>query len=355
MMLSNFKPNQVVHVAVAVIRYQDDFLLGYRSRHQHQGELFEFVGGKIEANETATEALCREVLEETGLDIYQNKPLKLGRICHDYEDKSVCLHVYQISLTESQFAKYGQKTQGLENQPLIWANKAELLAHKFPLPKANLTILAWLTLPPHLAITLPLTEFEHAFTWLDYHQTAIPKNAWVYIRPKACLVGHNKNNEAILAKQLVNQRSDLKAILPVAVAQDLAKECQALPQLIAGHLSQSELLAENYGSLELQNFTYPLIVSCHDEVSIIAANTLAKLRLSQQLPPVIAILLAPVLPTKSHPNEAVLGWEAWSTLATLADVPVIALGGLSPKQLAAAQDFGAIAVAGIRQFLEKIE
>lgn len=355
MITLNSISKQVVHVAVAVIRYQDEFLLGYRSRHQHQGELFEFVGGKIEAGETATDALCREVLEETGLDIYQNKLLKLGRIWHDYADKSVCLHVFQISLSNTQFEKYRQKSHGLENQPLIWASKTELLAQKFPLPKANMTILAWLSLPDCLAVTLPVTEFEPPFDWLDYHQTAIPKHAWVYVRPKASLEGQGAVSDVELSKQLISQRSDIKVILPVSVAQKLDDSSQMLPQLMAGHLSQSELLAPDFGGLKLTKFNHPLVVSCHDDQSIKAANTLAKLRLSQQLPPVLAILLAPVLPTMSHPNEPALGWQAWSDLAALADVPVIALGGLSPEQFDTAQGFGAMTISGIRQFLEKIE
>lgn len=354
--------HKTIHVAVAVIYYQDQFLLGYRSAKQHQGERFEFVGGKVDTDETPHQALIREVSEETGMDIRQNYALKLGNIEHDYGDKSVCLHVYQISLSAEQFAKYHRKTLGLENQPLIWATKPELLAKKFPLPEANITILSWLSLPTQLVITLPLSEFSHdpdpAQSWLDYHNNALPKHAWGYLRPKAELAGKDLALSLALAEQLLIKRPDIQAVLPLSIAQSLRKHCKLNAQIIAGHLSQSELLAydvnEDHNRFNLSDFNLPLIVSCHDKTSIQAANQLAKLRVSQLLPPVMAILLAPVLPTKSHPDQPALGWEDWSELAKLADVPVIALGGVAPNDLAEAQSFGAISVAGIRQFLEKV-
>ena len=37
--------------------------------HQHQGGKWEFIGGKIDANESAKQALMREVNEEIGLSL----------------------------------------------------------------------------------------------------------------------------------------------------------------------------------------------------------------------------------------------------------------------------------------------
>ena len=84
---------KIVNVAVAVIYYQHQYLLGFRNASQHQGNRYEFVGGKIDANETAQKALIREVAEETGIDIANNTAVKLGRLHHDYGDKQVCLQV----------------------------------------------------------------------------------------------------------------------------------------------------------------------------------------------------------------------------------------------------------------------
>lgn len=70
--------SKVVNVAVAVIHFNKQYLLGFRQASQHQGNRYEFVGGKIEPNETPAQGLIREVHEEIGLDIAQNTAVKMG-------------------------------------------------------------------------------------------------------------------------------------------------------------------------------------------------------------------------------------------------------------------------------------
>lgn len=70
--------SKVVNVAVAVIHFNNQYLLGFRHASQHQGNRYEFVGGKIEPDETPTQGLIREVHEEIGLDIAQNTAVKMG-------------------------------------------------------------------------------------------------------------------------------------------------------------------------------------------------------------------------------------------------------------------------------------
>lgn len=145
---SQTKINQkTIEVAVAVIHYNDQYLLGYRLAHQHQGEKYEFVGGKLDTDETAEQALIREVAEEIGMDISTDcEHNKLGEIHHDYPDKKVCLLVYQVSIANSIYQAFKDKQQGTLGQPICWVNKTDLLANKYPLPEANQQILDWLTL-----------------------------------------------------------------------------------------------------------------------------------------------------------------------------------------------------------------
>ena len=364
----------VVNVAVAVIHYQEQYLLGFRNQTQHQGNRYEFVGGKIDANETAKEALIREVSEETGIDIKDNVAVKLGRLHHDYGDKHVCLQVYQVALTEVQFAKHQYESHGLEGQPLVWADKNKLLAGDYPLPAANQTILAWLQLPIHLVITYPLAHFSDqsnaTAAWLAYQQQHLPQDAWVYIRMKASTV-NEQSQEIMLIKQLMDLRPDINGVLPNHhISQMLTTDNQDVHQaynqsyshIKSGHLTHTELMQwfsdfkkqpkSNQKDTQSLSIDQPLIISCHDTDSIHAANQLAATRLKNQQPPVIGMLLSPVLATQSHPNDAPLGWEAWSALAQLADVPVIALGGLSPTMLQHATQYGATSIAGIREFLK---
>ncbi len=65
-------------------------------------------------------------------------------------------------------------------------------------------------------------------------------------------------------------------------------------------------------------------------------------------------LLSPVLPTASHPGRPPLGWArfaAW-VRAAAGRLPVYALGGVAPEDLARARQAGAWGVAGIRSFWE---
>ena len=60
----------VVHVAVGVVLDDDRrVLITRRATDSHQGGLWEFPGGKVEAGESAPQALQREILEELGIGI----------------------------------------------------------------------------------------------------------------------------------------------------------------------------------------------------------------------------------------------------------------------------------------------
>ena len=359
---SAHKPLKIVNVAVAVIYYQHQYLLGFRNASQHQGNRYEFVGGKIDTNETAQQALIREVAEETGIDIENNTAVKLGRLHHDYGDKQVCLQVYKVALSAQQYEQHRHCQQGLEGQALTWVDKSKLLAGDYQLPAANKTILAWLRLPQQIAITYPLAHFNDAAdpaAWLRFHAAHLAHDAWVYVRPKAMDADNN-------IAQLLRLRADIQAIVPAEFESDQAHKQAINHQIVAKQLTQTQLMQ---GSSDINNdihqdknafhdvlstnhlLNYPLIISCHDAQSIAAANKLAHRRLEQQLPPVIGIFLSPVLATQTHPDTEPLGWQAWSILAELADMPVIGLGGLSPAMRAQAEQYGGIAVAGIRQFL----
>ena len=354
------KPS-IVNVAVAVIHYKDQYLLGFRDATQHQGNRYEFVGGKIEANESAAQALIREVAEETGILLDDNTIVKLGRLHHDYGDKQVSLQVYKIELTAEQYEHHKHREQGLEGQALTWVSKSQLLAGEYHLPAANKTILEWLKLPSKIAITYPLAHFgthtDAAAAWLQYHQENLASESWVYIRLKDANYKH-------LVEQLIISRPDVLAILsndkeqPLDVEESLtANKTETGQRIVAKHLTHSTLMQcfNDVGSstalTQSLSKDHPLIVSCHDIASITAANKLANMRIQQGLPLVIGTFVSPVLSTQTHPDDTPLGWEAWSALAELADMPVIGLGGLEPAMLNQALQYGGISVAGIRQFI----
>lgn len=113
-----------VHVAVAVIIDEARrILIALRQSHQHQGDLWEFPGGKVEATETVEQALKREIQEEVNITIRQAVPMTT--IQHDYGDKVVVLDVWQVT-------DFSGQAQGMEGQRVTWCAIEALSEKSFP-------------------------------------------------------------------------------------------------------------------------------------------------------------------------------------------------------------------------------
>ena len=132
-----------VHVAAAVIRGVDGrILLARRADTQHQGGLWEFPGGKVEADESVATALSRELQEELGIQVTTARPLI--KVQHDYPDKQVLLDVWEVSA-------FTGEPHGAEGQPLAWVAPRDLVNYEFP--AANAPIVAAARLPAEYLIT----------------------------------------------------------------------------------------------------------------------------------------------------------------------------------------------------------
>ena len=73
---------------------QDELLLTLRKPGQHQENLWEFPGGKLEAGESQIDGLSRELTEELGLKVVRASALK--SVSHKYPDKSVLIHFWNV-------------------------------------------------------------------------------------------------------------------------------------------------------------------------------------------------------------------------------------------------------------------
>ena len=113
-----------LHVAVGVILDVDKrILISRRANEAHQGGLWEFPGGKVEAAESVQVALARELFEELGIQIGVISPLL--RVEHDYSDKSVLLDVWVVT-------EFTGVPKGCEGQPLAWVALEDLENYQFP-------------------------------------------------------------------------------------------------------------------------------------------------------------------------------------------------------------------------------
>lgn len=125
-----------VNVAVGVVVNDQAVFVCKRAADVHQGNLWEFPGGKIEAGESPEQGLARELFEE--IDIRVQDTQELVTLAHDYGDKQVTLHVYKVMA-------FAGEPKGKEGQRSEW--RAISLLQYSDFPAANKPIIDALKAP----------------------------------------------------------------------------------------------------------------------------------------------------------------------------------------------------------------
>ena len=82
--------------------------------------MWEFPGGKIARDETAADALARELEEELGIALIEQEHFMC--LEHDYPDRSVSIDFFLVSVWKNE-------PRGLEGQRLLWVQVAALADH----------------------------------------------------------------------------------------------------------------------------------------------------------------------------------------------------------------------------------
>jgi 8-oxo-dGTP diphosphatase len=317
-------------VVGVIVNTAGEILLAKRAVHQHQGGLWEFPGGKLEANESARAGLWRELHEELGISLLKAEPLI--QIYHEYPDKAVLLDVFCVT-------QYEGTPDGKEGQPLAWVKPAELC--NYPLPAANRPIVQALTLPKNLCISGEAATPEH---WLERFKNCLAAEVNLVIA-RPC-------NAMQIIWPWRDLLSDALSLCPTHNCR-LLVHSSLLPQLT--HSAQPAVAAEaistyahgiHLSAAAAAHWSQPLAnglllgMSCHNAQELAQA---AALNCNYSL-------LSPVLPTQSHPGAKTLGWSEFAELCRGAQLPVFALGGVNAAHTNLSCQLGGQGVAGIRGF-----
>lgn len=307
-----------IHVVAGVI-YDDQgrILLTRRGEKTHQGGLWEFPGGKLEAEETQADGLRRELKEELGIDLLQHRPLIKN--LHQYPDKSILLDVYLVT-------DYQGVPQGLEGQPLQWVEPGSL--SDYPMPAADLPVVTAVNLPDRYLITGPDPREPEQF--LNRLQQALERGPrLVQLRvgdlPEPELLGLGRSALTLChannARMLLNGSPEL--------AQEIGADGVHLNSNRL-HLLTSRPLPEDM----------LVAASCH---------TVAELSHAVETGIDFSVL-SPVKKTSSHHEAVPLGWEQFASMLESTTIPVYALGGMRESDLDEVWRHGAQGIAGISCF-----
>lgn len=311
-----------VEVAAAVLLARDDdgdgsyrFLLGQRAPDTFYPGYWEFPGGKVEVGETPRQALLRELEEELAIEVLAADPWIV--LEHEYEHAHVRLHFFRVRAWRGTLRD--RVHSALSWQPLDAPRVGPMLP-------ANDPVLKSLRLPDLMALT------------------------------NGCALGLQGQLDALDA--LLCRHAGAPPLLQLREADSVLRDALRAPMHKACRQAGA-LLLENCGvearideALRLQadgiHLNSALLMrldarppaawvgaSCHDRTQLDHAIALG----------LDYVVLGPVLPTPSHPEQPGMGWEAFTQAIAECPLPVYAIGGMQIETLAQAWACGAHGIA----------
>lgn len=307
----------ITQVVVALIFDKNKKLLvSYRSKNQHQGDLWEFPGGKIEPGESTLQALKREILEELNIRVLDASSFK--KVHYVYADKAICLNVWRVH-------EYSGQAVGNEAQLIKWLDIDELTVDDFP--KANNSIIRALKLPDKYMIT---GEYKNHDDYINRLKSSLNKGIrLLQLRSK------NISDEQFIKLADVTYKfcKKNKSKLLLNTSPENFAHCEAHGLHLSSYYLHSIKRRPIARSLLLS-------VACHTEKDIEQAKQLEA----------DIVLISPVKKTTSHPAVQAISWQGFSQLSTHLNIPAYALGGMQEQDLSEAKAAGAQGIAAISSF-----
>lgn len=302
-------------VAGVITDARGRILLARRTEGRDLAGLWEFPGGKREADESPEAALIRELHEELGIHAEPGAPLIA--VPQQYPHKRLRLDVRHIASWR------GGTPKGLDGQALAWVPPHKLASYAMP-PADRPVVAALLQPDAYLVTPAPGDDDQH---WLDGLQRALAAGVRrVQLRAPGLDAGRWR---PLCASAVALCR---KAGAGVLINGDAA---HARELQVGVHLRAAQLREWRQRPLPAG---FEVAASCHDA---------DELRAAQALQCDFAVV-GPIKPTPTHPHTPGIGWPAFAALREQASLPIYAIGGLDPDDLAQARRHGAQGIAAIR-------
>jgi 8-oxo-dGTP diphosphatase len=308
-------PDRVEVMAAAITDARGRVLLARRTEGRDLAGLWEFPGGKREPGESPEQALVRELREELGIDVQVGPPLIA--VAQQYPNKRLRLDVRQVT-------QWQGIPRGHEGQALAWVPREKLVG--YAMPPADRPVVAALLQPDSYLVTPTPGDGDDA-EWLAALERSLDagiRRVQVRLpgldaaRRRALVEAAAACCDAAGAEILVNH--------DIALARELG---------LGLHLRAAQLRELRERPVAAG---HRLAASCHDS---------DELRQAEALGCDFAVV-GPLKPTPTHPDAPGIGWTGFEHLREHAPLPIYAIGGLGPDDIATARHHGAQGVAAIR-------
>ena len=364
---------KTVEVAAAVLQRADgSFLLAQRPEGKIWAGYWEFPGGKLEAGETAREALVRELCEELGIEVTTAYPW-ITRL-FTYPHATVRLSFFRV--TEWRGELYPHEGQQFSWQippqpPFFQSGRVSEIGADFSVGASQYALLqsggekrsrlkkpALIPQTPLLKSGMPDIEARYSVAPI------LPANTPI-LRALELPALYAISNAAELGCEEFMRRLEVRLDEGLRLVQlrekGLAREAlqelaQRVVELAHVHgarvlLNGNVTLAQAVGADGVQ-LTSTQLAQWHERPAVAwcaaSCHSLEELQRAEALGCDFA-LLSPVLPTLSHPGAAHLGWQNFAAIAAKSSIPVYALGGLEWGDMTTAWQHGAHGIALLRK------
>jgi 8-oxo-dGTP diphosphatase len=325
---------KITDVAVAVfIKPDGTFLLSSRPEGKPYPGYWEFPGGKVEAGESVRDALVRELIEELNVVVTHATPW-FTFMMH-YTHATVRLHCWRVHAWHGHM---NGNMRGMEGQEFAWVTLNAMTVS--PTLPGCVPIFKALALPYVYAIT---NASEMGVELYLQHLRALWSKNASNGRPALGFV-----NEVVPQMVQVREKNMSRAAC-TSFAKSviaLARECEYSREVKV--LINSDIALAHEVGTDGVHLTSAQLLTLKERPDFAlvgaSAHTREEIERACELKCDFVVLGA-VQTTRTHPDQAPMGWTRFAELTEAVPLPCYALGGLAMADLKMAIEHGAHGVA----------